>query len=59
MMNMYNVRICIIVVLIRLQSYDVFPKDVSVAYGNNACMTKTETAINQLIMENMKPRPME
>jgi hypothetical protein len=42
-----------------VQSYDVFPKDVSVAYGNNASMIKMEASINQLIMGSIKLRPME
>ena len=56
---MYNVLVIIFVVLNWVQSYDVFSKLVSVAYGNNVCMAKTKTAIYQLIMRNAELYPME
>ena len=56
---MYNVLVIIFVVLNWVQSYDVFSKDVSIAYGNNENNSKTETAINQLIMKSNEFYPME
>lgn len=56
---MYNVLVIIFVVLISVQSYDVFPKDVSIAHGNHANKPKMETAINQSIMKIGDLYPME
>jgi len=46
--NMYNVRVYIIIVIL-LQSYDIFPNVVSVAYGKYAKKNKTETTGNQFV----------
>lgn len=56
---MYIALVIIFVVLNWVQSYDVFSKDVTIAYGNNENNTKMETSINQLIMKNNKLYPME
>ena len=66
-MNMYNFLVNIIVRIycvqyafaFSVQSYDVFSKGVSFAYGNDVNMTRMETAINQLLMKNSETYPME
>ena len=42
-----------------VQSYDVFSKLVSVAYGNHANKTRKKTAINQPFTKNSRLHPME
>ena len=49
-MNMYNALVNI--VLIWLQSYDIFSNVVSFAYGKDVKEKKSETAINQRIKKN-------
>ena len=56
---MYNVLVIIFVVLNWVQSYDVFPKDVSITHGNHANKSKMETAINQQITKIVAIYPME
>ena len=55
---MYNVRVNIDVVIL-LQRYDISSNVVSVSYGKNANKEKSETAVNQMIVQNMPKHPME
>ena len=55
---MYNVRVNIDVVIL-LQRYDISSNVVSVSYGKYANKEKSETAVNQMIVQNMPRYPME
>ena len=59
MMNMYNVRIDIVVVLNWVQSYDIFRNVVSVAYGKYADKGELNNAANQRVTKDRAKYPME